>query len=179
MAATRPLFGGAITITLPTELVDASDFRQVPDTQEVYLYPNSGISVIVEVLQSVNRKDMDGIARFHFDALAHDNDAEGQSVLDITCLSDIPGDAGQTPAPIVLTGTQLVRKYNRIETDEIRILLAVYRVQDRNVDLVMSMNVPIKTSDGGAVSEDDWSSAKHTFDTAARSLRIVDYGLFA
>lgn len=30
-----------------------SDVRQVPDTQEVFLYPNSSASIIVEILQRV------------------------------------------------------------------------------------------------------------------------------
>ena len=32
----RELFGGAITVDLPTRLVDVSDFRPVPDNQEVW-----------------------------------------------------------------------------------------------------------------------------------------------
>lgn len=30
------------------------DLRQVPDNQEVFLYPNSNVSVIIEVLQRVS-----------------------------------------------------------------------------------------------------------------------------
>ena len=29
------------------------DFRQIPDTQEVFLYPESSVSIIVEILQRV------------------------------------------------------------------------------------------------------------------------------
>lgn len=72
-----------------------------------------------------------------------------------------------------------MQKFNSQTTDEVRILLALYRVPHKNVDLVMTMNVPMTSADGGAVSEDDWGSARGIFDEAARSLRIVDYGLFA
>ena len=76
MSTTKELFGGAITVTLPSHLIDASyvlfsfaspacvtlfssrDLRQVPDTQEVFLSPTSGISIIVEVLQSVSATDL-------------------------------------------------------------------------------------------------------------------------
>lgn len=34
------------------------DIRQVPDTQEVFLSPNSGISIIIEVLKSVSAADL-------------------------------------------------------------------------------------------------------------------------
>lgn len=93
---------------------------------------------------------------------------------------DMPNDAnGTTPNPVVLYGTQTVQKFNSSSADEVRILLALYRVQEKNVDLVMTMNVPMTSEDGGAVSEDDWGTARDAFNVAARSLRIIDYGLFA
>jgi len=33
--ATRQLFGGAVAVALPDRLIDVSDFRPVPDNQEV------------------------------------------------------------------------------------------------------------------------------------------------
>ena len=39
------------------------DLRQVPDTQEVFLYPNSGTSIIVEVLERVAEDSADAAAR--------------------------------------------------------------------------------------------------------------------
>ncbi|OSD02864.1 Mog1p/PsbP-like protein [Trametes coccinea BRFM310] len=177
MSGLRELFGGAITATLPTTLLDASDFRQIPDTQEVYLSPTSGISIIVEVLQSVSASDLREAASQHFDALAHDNDAKSQVVNETV---DMPNDSnGSTPNPVVLYGTQTVQKFNSASADEVRILLALYRVPEKNVDLVMTMNVPMTSADGGAVSEDDWGTARDVFHVAARSLRILDYGLFA
>ncbi|KAH9854039.1 Mog1p/PsbP-like protein [Lenzites betulinus] len=177
MSAQRELFGGAITTTLPTRLLDASDFRQVPDTQEVYLSPDSDISIIVEVLESVAASDLREAVGLHFDALAHDNDAKSQSVKDTADLSN--DSNGATPNPVVLYGTQTVQKFNSATADEVRILLALYRVPEKNVDLVMTMNVPMTSTDGGAVGEDGWNTARNVFNTAARSLRIVDYGLFA
>lgn len=113
----------------------------------------------------------------HFDALAHDNDAKSQSVKETV---DLPNDSdGATPNPVVLYGTQTVQKFNTATADEVRILLALYRVPEKNVDLVMTMNVPMTGADGDAVSEDGWSTARDVFNVAARSLRIVDYGLFA
>lgn len=40
------------------------DLRQVPDTQEVFLYPDSEISIIVEVLQSVDTNNFQDTARY-------------------------------------------------------------------------------------------------------------------
>lgn len=65
----RSLFGGAITTVTRPDLLDASwacsyvlcevslpifsDMRQIPDNQEVFSYPDSNVSVIVEVLEAV------------------------------------------------------------------------------------------------------------------------------
>ncbi|KZT65435.1 Mog1p/PsbP-like protein [Daedalea quercina L-15889] len=175
--ATRDLFGGAITATLPAELVDASDLRQVPDTQEVFLYPDSDISIIFEILQCVDATEAVDIAKLHFGSIAHDNDAVEQTVIEVSKLTG-EGSGNRTPLPVVLRGTQLVRKFNHADPDELRVLLAVYRLQEQNVDLVLSMNVPMKTSDGANIAEGDFITARETFSTAVESLRIVDYDLF-
>lgn len=57
--------------------------------------------------------------------------------------------------------------------------MALYRVEGKNVDLVLTMNVPIVSADGGAVGEIGIAPAKHDFETAARSLCIKDFSLFA
>lgn len=91
----------------------------------------------------------------------------------------IPNDRGdQTPSPVVLYGTQLVQKFNRADVDDVRILLALYRVEHKGVDVVMTMNIPMRASDNGAVGEEGFTTAKADFDTAVRSLQIVDFGLF-
>lgn len=51
---TKPLYGGAITMSVPADMIDASEFRQVPDTQEVYVAKeNPDYSVIVDLLECV------------------------------------------------------------------------------------------------------------------------------
>ena len=114
--------------------------------------------------------------RFHFNALAHDNSAVGETVLEVSPSST---RNGETPAPVLLYGTQNVPKFNATVPDEVQIFLALYRIPNKNVDLVMSMNVPTKSADGGAVSADELAASKTVFQTAASSLTIVNFGLFA
>ncbi|EIM90400.1 Mog1p/PsbP-like protein [Stereum hirsutum FP-91666 SS1] len=172
----RELFGGAIAALLPPTLVDASQLRQVPDTQEVFLYPDSDVSIIVEILERVEPSDFSEAAKFHFDSLAHDNSAQSSAVREIAIIPNDRGD--QTPSPVVLYGTQLVQKFNRADVDDVRILLALYRVEHKGVDVVMTMNIPMRASDNGAVGEEGFTTAKADFDTAVRSLQIADFGLF-
>ncbi|THU99357.1 Mog1p/PsbP-like protein, partial [Dendrothele bispora CBS 962.96] len=171
------LFGGAITTEAPHNLIDASDIRQVPDTQEVFLFPNSAISIIVEVLQRVEPADSKDAVKFHFDSLAHDNSATSSEVLSVDI---VPNDRGDlTPSAVLLSGFQTVTKFNRTAQDQVRILMALYRVEDRGIDLVVTFNVPVTSQDGGAVDSNGFETARQQFDTFVRSLRIVDFGLFA
>lgn len=70
----RPLFGGALSVTIPARLDDISQFRQVPDTQEVFADANTDQSVVVELLEPCEAEDGDA-AKFHFNSLASDNEA--------------------------------------------------------------------------------------------------------
>ncbi|QRV86218.1 Ran guanine nucleotide release factor [Ceratobasidium sp. AG-Ba] len=168
---------GAITIDLPIDLTDASDLRQVPDTQEVFLANDSGVSVVVEILERVAPDDPNQVAKFHFDSLAHDNEATSSTV------EAISTPAAQ-PNPLVLSvlqGTQLVPKFNRTNPDTVKILLAVYRALDKGIDLVLTFNIPIQTEKAGsavtgAESLKEWIDA---YETAVSSFKILDYGLFA
>ena len=110
--------------------------------------------------------------------MAHDNDAQSTTVHDVTTVpNDREGDA--TPSLTILTGTQHVRKFNRKHSDEVRIAMCIYRVQEKNIDLVVTTNVPMISDDGGAVGEQGWADAKVDFDAMIKSLKIVDFGLFA
>ena len=46
----RMLFGGAITCRIPERYVDVSDFRPIPDHQEVYADGGTDQSVIFEIV---------------------------------------------------------------------------------------------------------------------------------
>jgi len=168
----RNLFGDTITFSIPPRCIDVSEIRQVPDNQEVFLYPDSPISIIVEVLERVAENDDEEAAKFHFSSLAGDNSAASSS---IERVSRIPGDrGGDTPSPIVLHGTQLVHKFNSAVLDTVRIFLAVFRIKSKNVDLVLSMNVPLETVEGRV----DDTKYQLDFDTAVKSLHVLDFGLF-
>ncbi|KLO07989.1 Mog1p/PsbP-like protein [Schizopora paradoxa] len=218
MSDKRKLFGGAITIDLPSNLVDVSAIREVPDTQEVFISPSSEASYVIEILQRVDPSDPKDAARFHFDALADDNQATTSSITNI----DVPGpplpigedalvasidkdsksnldseregeavqqsskepetssktDELSTPSPIFLHGQQTVKKFNRTVPDEVQIMLALYRIEGKSVDLVFTANLPVATEAGDGMSEDQLKEAKDAFITAAHSLRIDDFGLF-
>ncbi|KAF8874630.1 hypothetical protein CPB84DRAFT_1797299 [Gymnopilus junonius] len=177
MSVRRDLFGGAVVADTPNNLIDASDLRQVPDTQEVFVYPNSSVSIIFEILQRVQVSQSDDAIRFHFNSLAHDNSASSAKVESV---SVIPNDRGDdTPLAIVLRGEQSVQKFNYSTPDTVMILMALFRIESKSVDLVATCNVPLQAVDGGAVSNRELENVQRDFDTVVRTLRVVDFGLFA
>jgi len=173
----RELFGGAISAQSAPDLIDASTIRQVPDTQEVFIYPHSNVSIIVEILQRVELSHFNDAIRFHFDSLAHDNSASSTEVQSVV---EVPNDRGDnTPPAIILKGFQMVPKFNHTPPDNVRILMALFRVDSKDVDLVVTFNIPLESVDGGAVDGRDAERAEVDFNTFFRSLQIVDFRLFA
>ncbi|GAB1517533.1 hypothetical protein RhiTH_000582 [Rhizoctonia solani] len=187
------LFGGAITVQLPAGLTDASyqallthalpypisDLRQVPDTQEVFLAADSDVSIVCEILERVAPDDPVEVAKFHFDSLSHDNDAVSSTVE----IVNTPAQQPVSTSPIklsILQGTQLVPKFNRTHPDTVKILLAVYRVVDKSIDLVLTFNVPVQAEkESSAVDAEGAKRWTDAYEAAVSSLKIVDFGLFA
>ncbi|WFD32919.1 hypothetical protein MSPP1_003972 [Malassezia sp. CBS 17886] len=176
MSVQQALFGGAITLTLPGPFLDASTIRQVPDHQEVLLAHDSDVSAIVEVLQEaakgVSPADLGAAVRFHFGSIAHDNEALSSEVIwDEPPASSDACAPGATPAPALLYGTQRIRKFGKAtEESTVNIFVAVWRLESKKIDLVLSVNDPRA---GAPDATADW------FRSAAQSLQIRDWGLFA
>ena len=92
----------------------------------------------------------------------------------------VPNDGGDdTPSAIILKGSQRVPKFNRTTPDDVRIFMALFRVEHKEIDLVVTFNVPIRTLDGGAVGSEGLEQAESDFHKFVTSFRICDYGLFA
>jgi hypothetical protein len=115
--------------------------------------------------------------RFHFDSLAYDNEARQTEIESIETIVNDRGDG--TPSAIRLSGLQDIMKFNKPNPDKVRIWMALYRVEEKPIDIVVSFNVPLDAHDGGAVSQDQLSATLADFDRFTRSFCIKDFGLFA
>ena len=62
--------------------------------------------------------------------------------------------------------------------DQVEIILALYRVESKGVDLVLTANLPVSTEAGDGLNSEQIHEAKEAFLTASRSLKILDFGLF-
>lgn len=115
--------------------------------------------------------------RFHFGSLAHDNSARSSSIENIS--TQVHSGDNNTPAPILLKGTQSIPKFNHTTPDVVRIYMALFRVKSKNADLVVTFNVPIQTQDGNAVDVAGQTRAEADFGTFVESLIINNFDLFA
>lgn len=159
---------------------------------------DSTISIIIEILEKVDQTDLTRAAqyvffvlrsiyihiftypksRFHFDSLAHDNSALSSMVHDTKIIpNDLQGDL--ILSRIVLVGTQHVPKFNQLQPDEVRIAMCLFRIEDKDTDMVVTANVPMQSASGEVIREEEWVTAKAIFDSLIMSLEIVDIGLFA
>jgi len=130
------------------------------------------------------------VLRFHFDSLAHDNSALTSTVLSMFTPPSVqpPTTVGPTtgqpiqPPPATLVGSQTISKFNTsaAQADVVEIWLSVWRLQSRNVDLVMTFNLPIrKVVDQNPAHQQNDESARQAWEVATQSLKIVDWDLFA
>ncbi|KAG0705170.1 hypothetical protein DFH29DRAFT_907887 [Suillus ampliporus] len=170
------LFGdNGLRANLPVGLINVADTQEIPNSQEIFVYRDSGASIIIDILQKVSVEDPEAAAKFHLDAIAEDNDAtEHNSIL-------VQRPTTNELFPIVLDGRQVLKKAGSIH--HLRTLFALFRVKARNHDIVVSFNIPVETGQGtgrnGAVTVEQEQLIIADFYRAVDSLRIVDYNLFA
>ena len=179
----KDLFGGAITAQIPLSSTDASNIRQIPDNQEVFLHKSTDQSFIIEILEIPATESYKNAAEFHFMNLAEENECltDDCEIIDRNLInfekqhftSDL--QVSKTCA----CGTQLVSKFGKSEEKQlVSIFVAVFRLPDKNSDIVFSMYahpLPISVTDG-AENCAPWT--KDTFVKIAQSLFLVDGSLF-
>ncbi|KAG1826782.1 uncharacterized protein BJ212DRAFT_1308214 [Suillus subaureus] len=170
------LFGdNGMRANLPLNLINVADTQEIPNSQEIFVYRDSGASIIIDILQKVDIEDPEAAAKFHLDAIAEDNDSReyNSSIVQRPITNEL--------RPIVLDGRQVLKKAGSIH--HLRTLFALFRVKGKNHDVVVSFNIPTETGQGrgrnGAVTTEQEQLIALDFYGAVDSLRIVDYDLFA
>ena len=62
----KGLYGGAMSIVVPKRFRDVSDFRPVPDSQEVFTCLDTSETLIVEIMEYQNDVSDEKAAKFFF-----------------------------------------------------------------------------------------------------------------
>lgn len=180
-----PLYGGAMSMDIPSNMIDASAFRQVPDTQEVYVSKdNSETSLIVDLLEPVPASNIKEILDEHMAELTRLNGGLNTRILD--CDENITSGEPLASLAGIRVFTQQVLKFGRAkDVEDVTIIMGVLRLADpANSDVLVTINrgVGEKTATGNN-SPQNTQQLLHDFPIGqARdillSLRVVDASLF-
>jgi len=138
--------------------IDASDIREIPDNQEVWLSPTGDESIIVEIVERQDLPDADAPG-FYFGDLAQTNGADGpglaaiEGVVEVTAVNapQLLGDARPQASgarAFVVSGWQRVAKFKEDEgaRNEVCIRLAVVRLPAAGTDVLVTVNAPARIS---------------------------------
>jgi hypothetical protein len=163
-----PLYGGAITAALPTDYGDArsvqtpsyrivrnfivrtnanlnSQIRQIPDNQEVYLSSTKLTSVIFDITERVATSDAatdEDALKFHFtDYVNGTNDESKILGASVATLSKMPKTPTYFLSALQTPRAQSTRP-NRPQPDFVAVLLVLIRLEEKETDIVITINVP-------------------------------------
>ncbi|GES73646.1 ran guanine nucleotide release factor [Rhizophagus clarus] len=184
----KELFGGKISMHIPPSFEDVSDVRKVPDNQEAFADVNTDQSIIIEILEFVKQTTNDDAARYHFDSIATDNDAEDFSTIQqITQLTsqEVPNLPSDT-LMYFCTGQQSVAKFNEKDPNArnlVNIYLALLRLPNYDTDIVITYNIPIligaASSSRQTAQEGNIQVGFEEFKRMLATFKINNYDLFA
>ncbi|RPA85664.1 Mog1p/PsbP-like protein [Ascobolus immersus RN42] len=191
--ATRELYGGAITTTIPGSFLDASTVRPVPSNQEVFTSPtpNLPISIIFDLLEAQSGTPQE-VASTHFSDIA-------SSPFQILNVSSNTGVTPQLPKEqnngqdfeVVSAEGTIVNEKN--ETGYTVVIMAIVRMVKVGTDFVVSVNIQVEGED---VQKEEWfrrpgveglpqgekgdlvKVGEEVARRAIADLRVVDWGLF-
>ncbi|KAK4697108.1 hypothetical protein P7C71_g908, partial [Lecanoromycetidae sp. Uapishka_2] len=182
----QELFGGAITVKIPSEFADVSNIRQVPDNQEVFLDVNGFSSLTFDLTERVTQFATDKEAlEYHFSDILAEGDSK--QVWSIHDQVELPKFPSKTPALCLVAttappATVSLRPNEPTHTD---VQLTLIRLLEQNTDFVVTLNVPcvpseIADSEGTAESRRQKVVQKMSeiCKNILRSLEIKDWSLF-
>ncbi|CUS13294.1 unnamed protein product [Tuber aestivum] len=186
------LFGGAIRAAIPQNFRDAADFRQVPDTQEVYVSMEEGvdISVVIDLNQRVQAPSDVEALDIHFQDVADD---QGRSFAVVSKETITLPKMADKPT-YMLTGTISSRPSEDPECF-VGILMTLVRLPQQTTDMLITVNIPFSTSElvraekylvsprvrttgGGGEKSQLLRLGMAVLEGVLREFEVLDWGLF-
>lgn len=137
------LFGGALETTIPREMDDVSQIRQVPDNQEVFVEGGGQKSVIIEMLELEPTGDR---LKFHWNEIVQANQAlRNEIILTSPTRNTTQPVAGLTTIES-LVGVQVSGKFNKEEVDLVLIYLGLIQWSQFDTEILVTYHVPLQHS---------------------------------
>ncbi|XP_047391002.1 ran guanine nucleotide release factor-like [Sciurus carolinensis] len=136
-----PLFGGAFSSILFPGAIDVSDFRPVPDNQEVFCYPVTDQSLIVELLELQAHVRGEVAAQYHFEDIGRVQGARAVQVESVQPLNlENLALRGYCQEAWVLSGKQQVAKENQQVAKDETLNQALLKLPQYQTDLLLTFN---------------------------------------
>jgi hypothetical protein len=181
-----PLYGGAISAVLPSHLVDVSQIRQVPDTQEVFIL-EEGLddakldqSFIFDLLEHVDAGLVEESLRIHIQEL-------GDVAALYPSFKVIRNEALQMDTYFSF----FIQPSPKSDKLSLVTMISLIPLTRTNTDVVITLNVPILQLEEKTLTIDELACeiftttassinrAFHMIAEATRTLHIEDWSLFA
>ncbi|KAG9281496.1 ran guanine nucleotide release factor [Astyanax mexicanus] len=179
----RPLFGGALSALIPSNATDVSELREVPDNQEVFVHSQTDQSVIIELMEYQDQVDDAQAARYHFEDLAGSNKASAEGLWEVQGVEPLPLSQlrlQECSSAWILTGTQIISKFNEEAKNTVNMYLCVMRLPQFTTDILLTFNHPVTisplSSSAGVGEDGGWTL--QDFHTLLKSLQLLDPGVF-
>ncbi|OUM51509.1 hypothetical protein BVG19_g612 [[Candida] boidinii] len=150
------LYGGGMTVELPEGVIDASEFREIPDTQEVYVTasnntedynsPNKEDSIITDLLQKVESVSNDEAILFHLNEIAKLNGDEEGKNWKLLFESKVHPTNFSTDPSYLSIAVQPAKKWGRDKDSTILVLIiCLIRIERVETDFLITYNIPISS----------------------------------
>ncbi|ODV94110.1 hypothetical protein PACTADRAFT_86331 [Pachysolen tannophilus NRRL Y-2460] len=154
------LYGGAITAELPKNLVDASQLRQIPDTQEVFLVADSNTlnyselnkddSIVIDLMERVivdpGKDDIESIYT-HAKEISSLNNNGGENEWKLQKIENFKSQNFPNDNIFTAVCIEPAKKWGRTTKGSnqptLVILLGLIRIEKISTDLLCTINVPI------------------------------------
>ncbi|XP_051552169.1 ran guanine nucleotide release factor [Myxocyprinus asiaticus] len=180
----RPLFGGALSAVIPPSAQDISDLRQIPDNQEVFGNSQTDQSIIIELLEYQSQVQNADAARYHFEDVAASNKAADSGSWEIRGVEQLPQSElslQECSSAWLLSGAQLVSKFNEEAKNTVNIHLCLFRLPQYTTDILVTFNDPVcinpfSSSAAGNVAAVPWTL--QDFHSVLQSFCLLDPGVF-
>ncbi|KAI9710533.1 MAG: multicopy suppressor of ts gsp1 [Bogoriella megaspora] len=184
------LFGGAVKAQYPKNFIDASELRQIPDHQEVYLESDGFTNIVVEFLERPPDlkcpTDVDA-ALFHLSDISEDDELLETDVRSKDTIQFQKASNLAAVSIIALNASSSSREASleeRVQSTLIRLLL----LRAKNAtDILITINIPLTSEHGfgndgkldQALIEQATSKADNIAQKISETFEIVDESLFA
>ncbi|XP_022560877.1 ran guanine nucleotide release factor isoform X2 [Brassica napus] len=183
----RPLFGGAITSAFPQRFQDASNIRQVPDHQEVFVDPSRDESLIFELLDFKSDVGDNGSASWFLQDLAREQDAEAFKLIDQSQVIEAPGLSFRNIPAVVTSavGEMAISKgrQGRDAQNLVRVYVANLRLKGVETDVLVTAPLSESANAVGSglavpASQSGISPMCDVIKHAVSTFRVNDWSLF-